>query len=716
MADIDQLINLTFRNPNGTGNAPGDIGKAGGAFARIADPLYTDGVGAMDSRENARDISNKIAAQTGESVNELQANDLFTFFGQLVDHDLDLALDNGGEFVNIPVPSDDPVFGDGSPNPSVETLTFRRSFFMSGSGDDDPRQHANVLTSFLDSSEIYGSHADMTQLLRANGGTGPKLLVGDGDNLPTRGQIIADNPGINPNNVGGLPIVAGGANPALQVAGDIRAPENIALTSVHTIWLREHNFQVDRLEALHPEWSDEQTFQAARVIVEAEMQHVIYKEWLPILIGQNALDAYDGYDSNADPRITHEFATAAFRLGHTLLPSALEAAGEKGDDQSIPLGDAFFQPHQLAQVGGVESMIRGLAGHMAQEFDETIVDGVRNQIFVPGSKDLAFLNIMRGRDHGIPPLNDVREALGLARYDSFDDISSNPAVVAKFVAAYGSIDNVDLWIGGLAEDNVGGAMVGETFQAILAYQFQVLRDGDKYYYEERLKDLPDLLAEVEGTSLSDIIKRTSGIEYFQDDAFITHERMSGSNTADFMQGNGGADLVIGWGGADYLYGYAGDDDLYGGKGGDYLNGGVGRDMMHGETGSDELWGMSGNDTVSGDAGRDTVLGGGGDDLVSGGLGRDSVRGNGGNDTVDGGGSCDELWGGRGHDVFVYGEGYRRDTIHDFNLGTDKIDLISGEVQSMRVTSAGDLRIDLGGSDVLVIKGIGFVPAAHDIFL
>jgi hypothetical protein len=716
MADVDQLINLAARNADGSGNAPGDLGEAFGAFARIAEAYYTDGRGQMDARENARDISNKIAAQTGETSNEVGASDLFTFFGQLVDHDLDLALDNGGEAVQIAVPEDDPLFGEGSANPGITSLTFRRSHYMAGTGDDDEREHANALTSFLDSSNIYGSHADMTKLLRAEGGTGAKLLVSDGDNLPTRGQLIADYPAMNPNNVGGMPIVAGGPNNALQVAGDIRAPENIALTSMHTIWMREHNHQVDRLAALHPEWNDEQLFQSARIIVEAEMQHVIYKEWLPILIGHGTLDAYTGYDSSVDPRVTHEFATAAFRLGHTLLPNALEAMGEKAEEQSIPLGDAFFQPHQLAQVGGVDAMIRGLADHMAQEFDETIVDGVRNQIFVPGSKDLAFLNIMRGRDHGIPPLNDVRDALGLERYDSFSDISSDPAVVAKFEAAYSSIDNVDLWIGGLAEDNLPGAMVGETLGAILAYQFQVLRDGDKYYYEHRLAGMSDLLAEIEGTSFSDIIMRTTGIEYFQDDAFIAHDRHSGTTAADNMEGAAAADLMIGWGGNDALYGYLGDDDLYGGYGRDWLEGGGGRDLMHGEAGNDQLLGQIGDDTLCGDKGRDMVDGGKGHDIVCGDYGRDTLVGGSGNDTLEGGGSADQLWGGRGADVFVYGAGDGRDVIHDFKLGVDKIDLDGVELKRAFRLWNDDVRLELGGANSITIKNIGSIPDLDVLFI
>lgn len=51
--------------------------------------------------------------------------------------------------------------------------------------------------------------------------------------------------------------------------------------------------------------------------------------------------------------------------------------------------------------------------------------------------------------------------------------------------AYGSVDAIDLWTGGLAEKVVPGAFLGSTFQAIVADQFERLRDGDRLWYENQ---------------------------------------------------------------------------------------------------------------------------------------------------------------------------------------------------------------------------------------
>ncbi len=99
--------------------------------------------------------------------------------------------------------------------------------------------------------------------------------------------------------------------------------------------------------------------------------------------------------------------------------------------------------------------------------------------------DLAAINIQRGHDLGLGTLNQTREALGLAPYTSFDQLSSDPETAAAFEKAYGDIDAVDLWAGGLAEDHPEGAIIGPTFGKIIGDQFTALRDGDRYYFENQ---------------------------------------------------------------------------------------------------------------------------------------------------------------------------------------------------------------------------------------
>ena len=140
--------------------------------------------------------------------------------------------------------------------------------------------------------------------------------------------------------------------------------------------------------------------------------------------------------------------------------------------------------------------------------------------------DLAAIDILRERDLGIATLNQTREALGMTPYTSFDQITSDPQLASELQQAYGSVDQVDLFVGGLAEDPAsGGSMVGPTFQDIIAQQFENLRDGDPSFYLNQGFS-PPLMTQIQNTTLSDIIMRNTDTTAMQPDAFVATERHS----------------------------------------------------------------------------------------------------------------------------------------------------------------------------------------------
>lgn len=141
-----------------------------------------------------------------------------------------------------------------------------------------------------------------------------------------------------------------------------------------------------------------------------------------------------------------------------------------------------------------------------------MIDDVRNFLFgAPsnGGFDLVSLNIQRGRDHGLPSYNDAREAMGLPRFSSFAQLTSNAELQTKLAIAYTSINDVDLWVGGLAENKYQDAMVGELFFRILRRQFETLRDADRFWYENHLNR--EELRRIRGTTLAKIIRRNTHI-------------------------------------------------------------------------------------------------------------------------------------------------------------------------------------------------------------
>jgi hypothetical protein len=460
-------------------------------------------------RPPARVISNALCADSQPGANPLGASDYLWQWGQFVDHDISLSGEKTPvEVAPIPVPTGDPSFDP--TGTGLVTMDFHRTVYHAGTGNDAayPRQQMNLITHFIDASNVYGSDDVRAAALRTNDGTG-ELSVSAGD-LP-------------PFNTAGLPN-AGGSGPELFLAGDVRANEQVGLTAMHTLFIREHNRLAVEIAANDPMLTGEQIYQEARRIVGALMQVITYSEFLPALLGSNALTPYQGYKYSRSPAIANEFSTAIYRFGHSALSPTLlrlDAAGNPIPQGHLPLRDAFFRPDRLVDEGGIEPILRGLAGQACARIDTELVDDVRDFLFGPpgaGGFDLASLNIQRGRDHGLPGYNDARGAIGLQTKNSFAEVSSDPNVQAGLASVYADVDEIDLWVGTLAEDPVNGGHVGELAFEIITRQFEALQDGDRYFYPGVLSQQE--IIDVESTTLADIIRRNTSIgAEISDDVF-----------------------------------------------------------------------------------------------------------------------------------------------------------------------------------------------------
>jgi len=210
-----------------------------------------------------------------------------------------------------------------------------------------------------------------------------------------------------------------------------------------------------------------------------------------------------------------EKRTASYRFGHSLLSPTLlrqEADGQASTYGHLPLREAFFAPYRITDEGGIEPILRGLAAQEMSAIDVKVIDAVRNFLFgdpTAGGLDLASLNIQRGRDHGLPDYWMARFSRGLGRANTFADITSDPATQALLAATYGDTLDIDLWVGGLAEDPVNGGHVGALFFNIIKMQFEALRAGDRYWYEWSMSAAD--IAEIDNTTLADVIRRNTTI-------------------------------------------------------------------------------------------------------------------------------------------------------------------------------------------------------------
>ncbi|WOO41230.1 peroxidase family protein [Rubellicoccus peritrichatus] len=503
---------LEFRSIDGTNNNVDNPnwGAAAIEFIRVVEADYADGLDEPSGadRASARAISSAVSAQDGSIPNSEGVSDFVWQWGQFLDHDItETPVIDPAEPFDIEVPLGDAWFDPF--NTGTVTIGLNRSFYEHDA--DGVRQQFNEITAFIDASNVYGSDEERAADLRTNDGTG-RLRTSDGDLLPF--------------NINELPN-APSDDPGFYIGGDVRANEQVGLIAMHTLFVREHNRWADFFRERHPDVSGDVVYNLARAIVGAEMQAITYREFLPRVLGRKALKSYRGYRADVDPSISNIFATASYRFGHSMLSTELlrlDVDGNVIEEGNLSLAEAFFNPDEIAAVG-IDPVLRGLASQAAQEVDTRVIDDVRNFLFGPpgaGGFDLVSLNIQRGRDHGLPSYNTVREAYGLEPVTAFTEISSDTEISDGLASVYASPDDIDLWVGGLAEDHVEGALVGETLQAVLGDQFERLRDGDRFWYQRYLPRR--WVNMVERQTLSEIIRRNTDIGWeIQSDVFVVSE-------------------------------------------------------------------------------------------------------------------------------------------------------------------------------------------------
>ena len=261
---------------------------------------------------------------------------------------------------------------------------------------------------------MYGSGVDTAKLLREL--KGGRLLEGEARTLP----FLDDGSGVEE-----------------EKAGDVRARENPALASVHTIFLREHNRLADEIARRLPGAPDELVYQEARRILGAEMQVVVFGQWLTALLGKTTVERdrlalrpeFDSYDAKADPGVRNSFATAAFRYGHTMLQGVLDLFDVATERKSgeFELRDSFFDTAEYQRNGGdgFNEILLGLtlqSGQGRDRFVETALTAFLFENVEGEGTDLMARNIQRGRDHGIPSYNDFREFCGMERVCAWEDV------------------------------------------------------------------------------------------------------------------------------------------------------------------------------------------------------------------------------------------------------------------------------------------------------
>ncbi|XP_010180039.1 PREDICTED: peroxidasin homolog, partial [Mesitornis unicolor] len=542
------------------------------AFERLLKSVYENGFNLPRGIEPKR-LSNgyalpmpRLVSTTLIGTETITPDDQYTHmlmqWGQFLDHDLDLTVAalsearfSDGQHCSSVCTNDPPCFSIMIPpnDPRVRNgarcMFFVRSSPVCGSGMTSllmnsvyPREQINQLTSYIDASNVYGSSdreaLEIRDLASQRGLLRQGIVQRSGKPL--------------------LPFATGPPTECMRdenespipcfLAGDQRSNEQLGLTSIHTLWFREHNRIATELLKLNPHWDGDTIYHETRKIVGAEMQHITFSHWLPKIfgeVGMKMLGEYKGYDPSVNSGITNEFATAAFRFGHTLINPFLYRLDENFEpipQGHLPLHKAFFSPFRIVNEGGIDPLLRGLFGVAGKmrvpsqllntELTERLFSMARTVAL-----DLAAMNIQRGRDHGIPPYHDFRVYCNLSSAQTFEDLKNeikNPEIREKLRRLYGSPLNIDLFPALMVEDLIPGSRLGPTLMCLLSTQFRRIRDGDRLWYENPGVFTPAQLTQIKQTSLARVLcDNGDNITRVQHDVFKVAEFPHGySNCED----------------------------------------------------------------------------------------------------------------------------------------------------------------------------------------
>ena len=590
------------------------------------------------------------------------------------------------------------------------------------------------------------------------------------------------------------------------VTGDGRGNENIALTAIHNVFHSEHNRLVESIKTdlltandlvvlnswlavpvltvpttaaavAALQWNGERLFQAARFTNEMQYQHLVFEEFGRKLLP--AIDVFAGYNSTVDPAVMLEFASVVYRFGHSMLTDTVDRINPStGVSSPMGLIEAFLNPAAFAASGAtvkesVGTLLNGASHQVGQEIDEFVTEALRNNL-VGLPLDLSALNIARGRENGIPGLNQARRLFyadtantALRPYTSWNDFGlnlRNRASLVNFIAAYGThatitaattdaarraaaqtlldqaalgqpdavaflaasgtyatpalggVEAIDFWIGGLAEKLMPfGGMLGSTFSYVFRTQMERLQNHDRLYYLARTAGL-NVLVQLEQQTFSEIIMRNSTARHLPGDAFSTPTyrfeaaRLGVSGAILDDPQTTAVEPTLLQRLPDGTITYNGVDHVV-------MGGTPNPDRLAAGEGDDTVHGDEGNDTLEGGAGNDFIFGGAGNDIITDAFGDDNIKAGDGHDVIlNAGGALDLLFGGDGSDAIFGGEG---DAETFAGLGNDFVN--AGTGLNVVFGNEGDDWIE-GGASADLLQGDNGAPfgdstiLGHDVLM
>ncbi|XP_051976005.1 thyroid peroxidase [Xyrauchen texanus] len=547
-------------------------GAANTPYTRWLSPEYEDPRGAprgwnpQHTYHNytlppVRSVSQEVLYTHNDNISlDVSLSHLLVEWGQWIDHDLTLtpqspstaAFKTGADCTHtcsrdtpcfpIQIPLSDPRTGTQSCMPFFRSAPS----CMGGSVPFGRREQLNAITAFVDANMVYGSSDTLAIALRNLSSPHGLLAVNEFHTdqglgfmpyLP-RTQPHLDPCGprevVSPETADKQNTTMGNRSFCFQ-AGDSRANEHLGMIALHTLFLREHNRLAEELHKLNPHWSPDTLYQEAKKILGAVHQVLTWDHYLPHVLGRGAnqvlMPPYKGYDPNADPSISNIFSTAAFRFAHVTVHPVVNRLGPdyrlNPEHPALPLHHSLFASWRVVQEGGIDPVLRGLLLSPAklQTADQMMVEELTERLFQAQGGlplDLGALNLQRGRDHGLQGYCSWRELCALSAPTNESDLAGimgNEVLAKKLLHLYGTVKNIDVWVGAISEPALPGGRVGPLLACLIAKQFKALRDGDRFWWQNEGVFSPAQRDTLHTASLSRIICDNTHIQLVPSDPF-----------------------------------------------------------------------------------------------------------------------------------------------------------------------------------------------------
>ncbi|XP_055540936.1 peroxidase [Wyeomyia smithii] len=338
-----------------------------------------------------------------------------------------------------------------------------------------PANQLNQATNRLDLSQLYGNHESETMPMRTR--HGGKL----------KSQSFNSMEFLVANTDKKLCVVDETLNTVCYSSGDTRVNVNPYVTLLHTLFLRSHNRLAKHLALINPHWDDERLFEVARKI-NIRIYRKIVHGWVETVLGSR-MPAVKL--ANVDSRVSNEFATAAIRFYNTMMPGEINDLVQSNQQTALELEDLFYKPKDLRKKEYFAHLISSVLQQNAMSLDTSYVDDMAQLLFKTRNigTDVLALDIQRGRDHGLSSYTSYFKLCTGKTITAWSDLAATitPEDLNTLQSAYGSVQDIDLIIGAIAEKPTPEATVGPTLACIIKDQLaHSLAADDHHHHTQRI--------------------------------------------------------------------------------------------------------------------------------------------------------------------------------------------------------------------------------------